>query len=89
MIKPNLCDYSYAFILVTGDITVNNADVNTSVAFKNCAPFTKCITYINEEHLETTENLNIIMPMYNLLEYSDNYSDSSGSLYQFKEMNHH
>ena len=58
MIKPNLCDYSYAFILVTGDITVNNADVNTSAAFKNCASFTKCITYINEEHLETTENLN-------------------------------
>ena len=84
MIKPNLCDYFDAYILVTGDIVVNDANENTNVAFKNCAPFTKCIIHINDEHLETTENLGIIMPIYNLLEYSDNYSDSSGSLYQFK-----
>ena len=82
VIKPNLCDYSDAYILVIGD--VENKVVNSSVAFKNCAPFTKCITHINDEYLETAENLDIIMPMYNLLEYSDNYSDSSGSLYQFK-----
>ena len=52
--------------------------------YSDCAPFTKCITHINDEHFETTENLDIIMPMYNLIEYSDNYLDSSGSLYQFK-----
>ena len=79
MIKPNLYDYSDAYILVSGNIE-NKVD-NASVAFKNCAPFTKCITHINGEHLVTAENLDIIMPMYNLLEYSDNYEESSGSLY--------
>ena len=82
VIKPNLCDYSDAYILVNGNIE-NKAD-NASVCFKNCAPFTKCITQVNDEHLETAENLDIIMSMYNLLEYSDNYDESSGSLYQFK-----
>ena len=82
MIKPNLCDYSDAYILVNGNIE-NKAD-NANVCFKNCAPFTRCVTHINDEHLETTEDLDIIMPMYNLLEYSDNYEESSGSLYQFK-----
>ena len=48
------------------------------------APFTRCVTHINDEHVETAENLDMIMPMYNLIEYSDNYADSSGSLYQFK-----
>ena len=52
--------------------------------FKNCAPFTKCITHINDEHVDTAENLDIVMPMYNLIEYIDNYSDNSGSLWQFK-----
>ena len=59
-------------------------NANTKAAFKNCAPFTRCVTHINDEHVETAENLNIIMSMYNLIEYSDNYADSSGSLYQFK-----
>ena len=83
VIKPNLCDYSDAYILVSGNI--ENRANNASVVFKNCAPFIKCITHINDEHLETAENLDIIMPMYNLLEYSDNYEESSGSLYQFKK----
>ena len=82
VIRAHLCDYSDAYILVIGNI--ENKFPNSSVASKHCAPFTKCITHIHDEHLETTENLDIIMPMYNLLEYSDNYSDSSGSLYQFK-----
>ena len=73
VIKPDLCDYSDAYISVTGNI--ENKANNASICFKNCAPFTKCITHTNDEHLETTENLGIIMPMYNLLEYSDNYSD--------------
>ena len=81
---PNLCDYSDAYILVIGDVKVENVAANTIVAFKNCAPFTRYVTHINDEDVETTKNLDIIMLMYNLIEYSDNYADSSGSLYQFK-----
>ena len=84
VIKPNLCDYSDAYILVTGDIKVAAVAADTNVAFKNCAPFTRCVTHINDEHVETAENLDITIPMYNLIEYSDNYVDSYGSLYQFK-----
>ena len=83
VIKSNLCDYSDAYILVTGNITATGGDANTRVAFKNCAPFTKCITHINDEHVDNADNLDIIMPMYNLIEYSDNHSDTS-SLWQFK-----
>ena len=68
VIKPNLCDYSDAYILVTGDIKVAAVAANTNVAFKNCAPFTRCVTHINDEHDETAENLDIIMSMYNLIE---------------------
>ena len=89
VIKSNLCDYSDAYILVTGDITATGGDANTKVVFKNCAPFTKliyfiCITQINDEHVDNADNLDIVMPMYNLIEYSDNYSDTSGRLWQFK-----
>ena len=69
---------------MTGDIKAADVAANTNVAFKNCAPFTRCVTHINDEHVETAENLDIIMPMHNVIEYSDNYADSSGSLYQFK-----
>ena len=83
VIKPNFFDYSDAYILVTGDIKVMAVAGDTNVAVKNCAPFTRCVTHINDEHVETAENLDIIMPMYNLIEYPDNSEDSSGSLYQF------
>ena len=69
---------------MTGDIKLANIGADTNVAFKNCAPFTRCVTHINDEHVETAENFDIIMPMHNLIEYSDNYSGSFGSLYQFK-----
>ena len=69
---------------MTGDITTTGGDANTKASFKNCTPFTRCVTHINDVHVETAENLDIIMPMYNLLEYSNNYADSSGSLWQFK-----
>ena len=82
VIKPNLCDYSDAYVLVTGDIKVAAFAADTNVAFKK--KYTGCPTHINDEHVETAENLDIIMPMYSLIEYSDNYSDSSGSLWQFK-----
>ena len=80
--KPNLCDYSDAYILVTGNI--QNKPANSVVAFKNCAPFRTCDVTINDEHVEKAEDLDIVMSMYNLLEYSDNYQNSTGSLYQFK-----
>ena len=84
VIKSNLFDCSNAYILVTGDITVTNGDANTRIVFKNCAAFTKCLTHINDEHADSADNLDTVMPMYNLVEYSDNYSDTSGSLWQFK-----
>ena len=84
VIKSNLCDYLDAYILVTGDITATGGNANTKAAFKNCAPFTKCVTHINDEHADDAENLDVVMPMYNLIEYSDNYLDTLGSLWQFK-----
>ena len=84
VIKPNLCDYSDAYILVTEDIKITNIAANTNVAFKNSTPFARCVTHINDEYVETPENVDIIMPMYNFIEYSDDYADTSGSLYQFK-----
>ena len=63
VIKSNLCDYSDAYVLVTGDIAAVGGDGNTPIPFKNCAPFRRCVTYINDEHVETAENLDIIMPM--------------------------
>ena len=50
-IKPNLCDYSNAYILVTGDITLGGGTNVATAAFKNCAPFTRCVLHINDEHL--------------------------------------
>ena len=82
-IKSSLCDYSDAFILVTGNITVN-ADDNTDVAFKNCPLFSTCTTKINDAFVDEANHIYIAMPMYNLIEYSDNYSDTSGHLWQFK-----
>ena len=84
VIKSNLCDFSDAYILLTGNITAAGGDTNTRVAVKNCVPFTKYITHINDEHVDNADSLDIIMSMYNLIEYSDNYSDSSGNLWQFK-----
>ena len=84
VIKLFLCDYSDAYIFVERNISATGGNANTKVAFKNCAPFRRCVTHINDEHVETTKNLDIIMPMYNLIEYSDNYVDSSGRLWQFK-----
>ena len=83
-LKPNLCDYAEAYILVDGTIRAANAVNATRLALKNCAPFTKCNLEINDEHVDTAENLDIVMPMYNLIEYSDNYQDSSATLYQYQ-----
>ena len=91
MLRSSLCDYSDAYLLVKGNITVNNtaaagADANNTskkVIFKNCAPFTNCISKINNTQIDNAEYIDIVMPMYNLIEYSDNYSKTSGSLWQY------
>ena len=82
-IKSSLCDYSDAFISVTGNITIT-ANNDTDVAFKNCAPFSTCTAKINNILVDEANHIYIAMPMYNLTEYSDNYSDTSGSLWPFK-----
>ena len=85
VLKPNLCDYAEAYILVDGTIRAANAVNNdTRLALKNFAPFTKCNLEINDEHVDTAENLDKVMSMYNLIEYSDNYQNSSATLYQYK-----
>ena len=81
VLKPNLYDYAEAYILVDGTIRATNAVNATRLALKNCAPFIKCNLEINDEHVDAAENLDIVMPMYNLIEYSDNYQDSSATLY--------
>ena len=81
--KSSLCDYSDAFILVTGDITVT-ADNDTYFSFKNCASFSASKTEINDAFIDESNHVYIAMPMYNLIEYSNNYSDTSGSLWPFK-----
>ena len=91
MLKSSLCDYSDAYIHVRGTITVNNTAVadananntNKKVIFKNCAPFTNCISQISNTDLDNAKYLDIVMPMYNLIEYSDNYSKTSGNLWQY------
>ena len=78
-IKSSLRDYSDAFILVTGDITLNEGN-DTDVAFKNCASFYTYKTEINDVFIDEASYIYIAMPIYNLVEYSDNYSDTSGRL---------
>ena len=87
----SLCDYSDAYILVKGNISVNNNagagaalnNIGKKVIFKNCAPFTNCISKINNTQIDNAEYIDIVMPMYNLIEYSDNYSKTSGSLWKY------
>ena len=93
MLKCSLCDYSDAYILVKGIITITGAGVDAAarqaderdkrVAFKNCAPFTNCISEINNTQVDNAKDINIVMPMYNLIEYSDNYVKTTGSLWQY------
>ena len=91
MLKSSLCDYRDAYILVKGTIAINNmaaadADANNTnkkVIFKNCAPFTNCISEINKTQVDNAKDVDIVMPMYNLIEYSNNYSKISGSLWQY------
>ena len=93
MLKSNLCDYRDAYILVEGKITITGAgnDVaatqaderDKGVAFKNCAPFTSCKSDINDVDIDYCHDIDIVMPIYNLIEYSDNYAKTSGSLWPY------
>ena len=83
-LESSLCDYSNAYILATRNITIAGVDANTKVAFKNCAQFEEWRTEINKTFVDNAENTNIAMSMYNLIEYSDNYSGRCGSLWHFK-----
>ena len=84
MIKPHLNYYSNAYILVTGNIEVVNGNDNTDICFKNCSSFIRSVIHINDEHIETANNSDIVMNLYNLIEYSDNYEQSSAYLWQYK-----
>ena len=91
MLKSSLCDYSDAYIVVKGTISVHNtaadgAAVNNNdrkVIFKNYAPFTNCISEINNTQIDNAKDIDIVMPTYNLIEYSDNYAKTTGSLWQY------
>ena len=84
ILRSNLCDYADSYILVKGKITITGAGDDAAarqaderdkrVTFKNCAPFTKCISRINNTDIGNAHDIDIAMPMYNLIEYSDNYS---------------
>ena len=89
MLRSSLCDQSDAYIFVKGNITVNDTandgaaanNTNKKVIFKNCAPFTSCISKINNTQIDNVKYIDIVMLMYNLIEYSDNYSKTSESLW--------
>ena len=93
MLRSNLCGYADAYILVKGTVTITgtgNDDVtkqadekDKGITFKNCAPFTKCVSRINNIDIDNAEDIDIVMPMYNLIEYSNNYSKTSEILWQY------
>ena len=83
-LESSLCDYSEACILVTRNITATPNNAVTQVVSKNCAPFKNCRTEINDIFIDNADFINITIPMYNLIVYSDNYSETSGSLWNFK-----
>ena len=85
-LKSNLCDYNDAYILVIRGITVTVAGA-TQVAFKNCALFTKCITKIDGPTTDDAEVLDLVMPMYNLIEFSSSHSETTGNLWFYLKMN--
>ena len=93
MLKSSLCDYSEAYIHIKVKVTITGAgddaaarqadERDEGVAFKNCAPFTNCINEINNILIDNAKDIDIIMLIYNLIEYSDNYAKASGSLWQY------
>ena len=93
MFTSNLCYYADAYIFVKGTITITGAgdddaakrleEQNKGVIFKDCSPFTKYISRINNTDIDNAQDIDIVIPMFNLIEHSDNYSNTSGSLWQY------
>ena len=86
MLRSGLCDFSDVYIVVKGKITVinrNNNAYDKKLALKSNAPFTSCISKTNNTLIDTAKNLDIVMPMYNLLQYCKNYTKTTGSLWNF------
>ena len=89
MLKSRLCDISDAYILVSGTIEIPSTGTaaapnkRKNIITKNCAPFTDCISQINNTHIDNAKDIDIVMPMYNLIEYSNNYSKTTGGLWQY------
>ena len=87
LLKPTLCDYSDAYIVVKGegnDATARQSNEGLKgVAFKKCDPFTNCISEINNTQIDNAKDIDTVMPIYNLIEYSNNYSKTSGTLWQY------
>ena len=93
ILRSNLCNYADAYILVKGTITITGAghddatkqadERDKGVTFTNCAPFTRFISGINNIDLDNAKDIDVVMPMYNLIEYSDNYSKTSATLWQY------
>ena len=93
MLKSSLCDYSDVYLLVKGTMTLVwqgayvaaiQIDNNVKqVIFKSCAPFTDCITEINNTQIDNAKDLDVVMPMHNLIEYSDNYLWTTGNFWQY------
>ena len=93
MLKSSLCGYSDAYILFKGTITITGAGADAAarqaderdkgVALKNCAPFTNCISEINNTQIGNTKDIDVVMPMYNLIKYIDNDAKTTGSLWQY------
>ena len=79
VLKSNLCDCNDTYILVIGNISIAG-NIVTWVAFRNCTSFSKCITKVDEITIDEVEDLDLVMLIYNLLDYSSNYSDMTGSL---------
>ena len=84
VLKSTLCNFNDVYILVRGNITVTAAPA-TQVSFKICAPFTKCITKIDRTTIDHAEVLDLVMPMYNLIEYSSNYSETTGNFWLYSK----
>ena len=88
ILRSSLCDYADAYILVKWTITITGAgDAIIGVIFKTFAPFIKCISEINDTDIDNAQDIDIVMSMHNLIEYGDNYSKTSGNLWQYTKMN--
>ena len=94
MLRSSLCDYSDAYIAVKGTITVPNIGTvatqnnrNKEVIFKNCTPFTDWMSEINNTQIDNAKDIDVVMNIYNLIEYSENYSKASRSLWLYYRMN--